>query len=327
MYEDRTILIDASKYQPSLDYRILASNGVAGIIAKISQGDYILDPKRDKHLKGAHSNLMLSGGYHWLDPMRPVKAQIDHFISGYSGLPCTILALDVEQYWQEWSEWALHNITKRIPSKQISQWTLDSYEYLRSKVSNPIMIYTRTSFIKDHAPHMLEWLPSWTKENMLWLAAYPYAYGTTYCTWEEFKTTYYPKIDGPRLPLGVSDPAMWQCSGDRFILPGTGGKKIDINLWPGTAKSLLEYAKYNDVPPLPPPPTSPQLPALVELQYSLKTHKMPDTLATSVNGGLNKGVLLMITELAYNATCTMGRVSPNLWVALESKGVKLAVWV
>ena len=66
-----------------------------------------------------------------------------------------------------------------------------------------------------------------------WWAAYPYALypaNTTTLTWDQLKA----RLAGVNW-IGEIAPAhlaIWQCSGDRFILPGTAGRAMDINVMP-----------------------------------------------------------------------------------------------
>ncbi len=59
-----TLLVDVSLYNEDVDYGILAANGVAGLIAKASQGYYSTDPLFTKHIEGAKKAGMVTGAYH-----------------------------------------------------------------------------------------------------------------------------------------------------------------------------------------------------------------------------------------------------------------------
>jgi hypothetical protein len=61
-------------------------------------------------------------------------------------------------------------------------------------------------------------------------------------TWEEMQqraNTYGWNPDPTKQCPGVV--RVWQCSGDKVILPGTAGRAMDINLWPTTLPALEEF--------------------------------------------------------------------------------------
>ena len=91
-------------------------------------------------------------------------------------------------------------------------------------------------------------LSEWPKDVDYWWARYPYALypaSKTAITWQEFRekltnVMWYPAGTGI-----IPGPCrLWQCSADRFILPGTG-RPIDVNVFNGT---LEEFCDYYDLP-------------------------------------------------------------------------------
>jgi len=93
-------------------------------------------------------------------------------------------------------------------------------------------------------------LAYWPQDTEYWIARYPtsmYPTTATRITWEELKVkianlTWYPgsstTIPGPC--------GLWQCSGDRFILPGTN-RTTDINLFNGTVDAMITRYKLPPV--------------------------------------------------------------------------------
>ena len=88
------------------------------------------------------------------------------------------------------------------------------------------------------------WLPS--QES--WYAHYPYIFGKVNITWDDIKPggKWYPTIPQPSLPLSVKWKT-WQFSGDKFILPGTGGIPIDLNFFNGTEIELVNFFTGNEI--------------------------------------------------------------------------------
>ena len=93
-------------------------------------------------------------------------------------------------------------------------------------------------------------LAYWPKDVDYWWARYPYSLypaGRQSITWEQFRA----KLDNVAwYPAGASvipGPCrLWQCSADRFILPGTG-RPIDVNVFNGTLEDFCDYYDLPDV--------------------------------------------------------------------------------
>jgi len=113
--------------------------------------------------------------------------------------------------------------------------------YMRSAGIFPI-IYTAQWF--------LPYLAYWLNYIEYWWARYPtalYPTATTTLTWDALKTklasiAWYPAATGV-----VPGPcALWQCSADRYILPGTT-RTLDINVFNGSAQDMIARYKFPDL--------------------------------------------------------------------------------
>jgi GH25 family lysozyme M1 (1,4-beta-N-acetylmuramidase) len=96
------------------------------------------------------------------------------------------------------------------------------------------VIYTGAWFLTvvDYWPHA-----------EYWWARYPYSLcpqgGRVFWSWGDFKQKANVYGYSPDPYKVCPGPAMlWQCSGDKVILPGTANRPIDINLWNGTLAEL-----------------------------------------------------------------------------------------
>lgn len=94
-----------------------------------------------------------------------------------------------------------------------------------------------------------QYLSYWLNYVEYWWARYPtalYPSVTTSLTWETLKeklnaVAWYPAESGV-----IPGPcALWQCSGDRYILPGTS-RTTDINVFNGTPQQMIERYKFPD---------------------------------------------------------------------------------
>ena len=88
-----------------------------------------------------------------------------------------------------------------------------------------------------------------------WWARYPYSLcpqgDRVRWTWQEFRQKaeqygYHP--DPLKQCPGI--PKLWQCSGDKVILPGTADRAMDLNLWSGTRKELETWWGIQAPPPM-----------------------------------------------------------------------------
>jgi hypothetical protein len=102
----------------------------------------------------------------------------------------------------------------------------------------------------------LEFLAPWPKDLDYWWAAYPYSMyppAVTSVTWDQLKTKTdalaWPPYNSATCPGPVK---MWQCSGDRLIVPGST-RAMDISVFPGTVADYRAWLGYGT--PIPSPLT------------------------------------------------------------------------
>lgn len=297
---DRQIWIDGSRYQPRLSYRMLAEGGVRGVIAKASQGSSLKDPMFYQHMYGAREAGMAFAAYHWLDPMIEVQRQIDNFLDMALADGVDFLAVDVEQYWADWSEWGKKHITKFVPPHKISSAAYVMASALR-QTATPVIVYTRTSFVRSYAWPMESWLYRYP----LWLAAYPYTKTKVTTTWGELRETWLPKSE-PVKPKNVDRWTFWQFSGDKFILPGTYGKVIDLN-WFNGDDADYEFFLYNYNLPQPPPVP---IGRTLKAKFRLNVRRTPgDMSVKAIVGKLPTGVSVLELERKI--------VNGNTWILFD----------
>jgi len=235
--------IDASRWDLPLDWSQLKTGGVEFTILKASQGCALRDPRFATNLQGAQAAGLICAAYHWCDPTGDDRQQIDNFLTAIEGKPLAFLAVDVEQYWQEWNEWGSRRVTRFIRPERISQSALSIATAIKARCRLPVLIYTRASFVRDYASPMSAWLPQWD----LWLAHYPYASGRVTCNWEQLRG-FFPKISGPSMPPGCRSWRFWQFSADKFVLPGAHSP-LDLNLFNGSLDDLRTWCRQDPIEP------------------------------------------------------------------------------
>lgn len=238
-----TLLVDISSYQPSISPIILRNNGVAGLIVKSSSGLREDSIFYDHYLNCRNHDYPIAV-YHWVDPIYNAQKQMDFLLEVIKEKNISFIALDIEQWWNNWGTWwdAIQkkiswNLVTRIKPDLISLHAKTCAYYLRSKVNVPVVIYTSYGFVTTHAPQMAEWIGDF--EN--WVAAY-YEYPAKIISWDELKQNYMPIGGSFRIPPGVPKEKIvgWQYTGDALSLPGTyqdlyqkRPSPTDVNLFDG----------------------------------------------------------------------------------------------
>ena len=234
---DITLGVDVSRWNTRIDWKELRNGGVVFAIAKVSQGTHGRDRLVRTHLEGAQAAGMVTGGYHWCDPNLSESSQLENFAESVEGLGIDFAAADVEQYWISWQEWLDRNIQQIVRPERISENARVLAEGMAKVTGKKVLIYTRATFVQQYAQPMLKWMAGWD----LWLAHYPYPRGRATLTWTDLLTRHMPRIAGPNLPDGCKSWKMWQFSGDRFVLPGTGGSPINLSMFNGTLDDLRAW--------------------------------------------------------------------------------------
>ncbi|WP_347079407.1 glycoside hydrolase family 25 protein, partial [Escherichia coli] len=73
--------IDVSRWQTTVDWALLKSQGIQFVFIKATQGNYSVDSLLKKHVDGANSAGMIVGLYHWVDPLVDATSQARYFVN------------------------------------------------------------------------------------------------------------------------------------------------------------------------------------------------------------------------------------------------------
>ena len=243
--------VDVSRYDPHVDWPLLAQQGLAFAIVKLTQSDDWKDPMAAEHLRRANEAGLTTGFYHWCDPMVSAAAQAVHIQRCAYGLPWQFICLDVEQYeCQTFVSIRRKPVrrgqtvqtrkmarTVRISASRISQTAKSLVKLLRNSYpACPVVVYTRISFMLEYAPPMLQWIHS----VPLWLAQYPDLTNHHLANWSDLCKISKTGLHSPDLPAGCDRWHFWQFSGDRYVLPGSSSR-LDLNLFNGSRADLQQF--------------------------------------------------------------------------------------
>jgi len=244
-----TVAVDVaySDDQP-MDYELMKNAGVDMLIFKA--GQLGKDPLADKHAQGALDAGMILASYWYLQIDGDPGYQSEIFKSVTDKYNFRFIAPDIEQQKGYSYKKVKNKLRKKYgiyPSNQINDKAWAITKYIEKWKKCELLQYTRTSYIYEFSPQLDDWIINYS----LWLAQYPFTINKngdwgewiytwnkeladkkrfTYCpTWEEYFELYAPKPDRIiDLPNGAKDWKIWQFTGDRVCLPGTGSY-IDIN--------------------------------------------------------------------------------------------------
>lgn len=234
---------DISRWNPGIDFAHWKAQGVEFVIIKASQGDYLVDKLLAPNADGALKAGMVIAFYHWHDPISDPNKSADLFLSAVNKYGTySALALDVEQHWSDWNDQA--NPNKFLTPARISSTAQSIIKTFPPTC--PHIVYTRTSFINEHAKPMLNWISKYP----LWLAQYPFKRGRVITNWEDFRAAYMPRVINPTIPAGCTNLKLWQFTGDKFILPGASSP-IDFNLFNGSVEEYRQFFNLDSLPSKP----------------------------------------------------------------------------
>lgn len=232
---DKAIIVDVSHWNKNLNWQEMYKGGVRFAYVKLSQGKYIVDRMAVQHIAEARAAGIIVAGYHWADPTQSDADQLTLLTALMQKYELDLVFIDVEQYWQDWGEWQRKEVTKFIDPMRIDRNARNLYH---GAIQNGFkaVIYTNASFIDSYAKPIWNWIYN---ANVCW-AYYPYKAGRVVTDWENIYTTKIPALDTPKRLVAITDKGgiweplkkwdIWQFSGDKFILPGTGGSPIDLNI-------------------------------------------------------------------------------------------------
>jgi GH25 family lysozyme M1 (1,4-beta-N-acetylmuramidase) len=229
------------------NYSLIKAGGVAGFMNRLGEGDAYnemgeKDGKGDwlykAHTEGAKEHGFLNETYWVIKPSLPWQSQLEWVIRNwlfeYDDLP---FCVDVE-------------LTGGKTGPQIVDCVGNFLGAFEGVFKYKPVIYTgKYWFWQTYMKDATGKLPLWQSEYDFWLAQYPLKSDPRVtCTWEQLKQYYatgWTKAIDPRDAKHPMRPAaLWQWSGDKFILPGIQGP-IDLNWVP---EEWIEKNKKNQTP-------------------------------------------------------------------------------
>lgn len=219
-------VLDVWEADVNLDAPVLKKAGVVGIIVRLNDmnGGHHKDEKFDELWAWAKAF-----------PVRAAYFVYNPWVSGPENARWLLANLPAD-----------YSATRRVfidIEVRYDKITADEYaREVRSflalvKKQQPVAIYTGGGFV--------ELLNPWPASEDYWWARYPSVFWppkTTLFTWEQWDELALRQGFNPDpMKLCRGSIKLWQCSADRVILPGFGGRAVDVNLFNGSLPELAAW--------------------------------------------------------------------------------------
>ena len=146
--------IDVSHWNGDIDYKQVKSSGIDIVYIKATQGETSVDSKFKQNATNAKAQGLLIGFYHFFKPSTEdsAKKQAAHFIETTKPYPSDCkMALDIESD---------NGLSSNVLSN-LSKIFLDEVKRLSGL---DVVLYTYTSFIKEHLQKTLSSYPLWVAQ-------------------------------------------------------------------------------------------------------------------------------------------------------------------
>ena len=222
---EKQILIDIWEGDTNLDHDTLIKNGVKGMVVRINDinGGHHLDTQFLINYQ-VSKKYLINSIYFVYNPWVKGKPNLDWLSAN---IPLDFkgrIFVDIEVKYQNYSPVDYAN----------------EIAYFISELSKKYLVtpYTGGGY--------LQLLSYWPKCDYWWANYFYSLYpnSVTKITWEDF---YKIIVQYPEMPQSVINSSpnknvkLWQCTGDRLILPGMATHAVDLNIFYGTEDELIAY--------------------------------------------------------------------------------------
>lgn len=231
--EELTPGIDISRIQGTVDWAKVRAAGYRFVIVKLSEGEMYLDPRRVEYLRGARSEGIETGVYHFARLGGDVQRQADLVWRGLGDrMPCIGIVSDVE------------TMPAGMSATQLVERMARFDEAISKYDARGTVTYSYASFLANLRAALTANTEAAqrVRRTPLWLAHY---------LWRSDGPP--PRNVRPRTPAGWLKVDMWQCNGggspelDGPPIPGVG-VACDRNFFFGSLEQLR--STWGGLPPL-----------------------------------------------------------------------------
>jgi hypothetical protein len=255
------IVLDVWEGQLEMDEAAFITAGVAGMVIRLNhiKGGHHMDEAFQKQWD--ESAAFLRWPYFVYNPWVDGEANYNWLVA--HAPVCTAMSVDIEVKYADYSSHMYASQVARFLALAKNRWKVN--------------IYTGEWFLPT--------LDYWPADMDYWWAQYPksvYPSERKDLTWEQLRALIqalnWPPANAGSCPGPVK---LWQCSGDRLLLPGSI-RALDINIWPGDLASLAQWVGIS-VPYVPHQPINiPVIP--VTTKYRVATFALNIRETPKING-------------------------------------------
>ncbi|SEM82231.1 GH25 family lysozyme [Paenibacillus sp. OV219] len=225
-------VIDVSKWQDKIDWKVVKVNGVQGVFIKATEGASRVDLKLSSHAEGAQRVGMPYGLYHYAHPNLndPLKEAACFVATVKLYKPVFPHVLDVEG----------EEMAKKVGAEKLTAWCVAWLQEVERLTGHPAMIYTGASFARSYLGKKLAKWP-------LWVAHYGVEQPMSNSTWQQwavFQYTDIGHIDG--ISGNVDTDAMERVFYDKYVHPNVPQPLGEDNIPVIVNDNLVAYGRVID---------------------------------------------------------------------------------
>lgn len=143
--------IDVSHWSGNIDYKSVVESGIKIVYIKASEGTNYVDPTLHTNYKNAKDYGLFVGFYHFFRPSSESDAieEAHHFVNTVKGYKSNCrLALDIE-------------VANGLSKSTITSLCIKFLEEVKKLTGLDVVVYTDTSFIKEHFDKKINVYPLW----------------------------------------------------------------------------------------------------------------------------------------------------------------------
>lgn len=286
----RALWLDVSQWQGNIDFSVMKSRGVEGVIIKAAQGGESADPNFAANYAAAKAAGLKVGAYIFLDFTYNAYQHYDNLARVLAGKPLDIpVALDCEQQ------------TGR-DENQVAEIILGLSNLILRDFGKRPMIYTSQGWWNGHVAQN----PAWS-EHPLWIA-----------NWNK-------RNSAPAMPRDWQRWHLWQHqvnkNGAWF---GVGSPEVDMNVAGEAFRELLG----EEPPPPPPPPERTTFPVYkIRTTVNLNYRSEPRVSATRLGKLPVRSEVYALDEQQDADGNIWVRIGYNQWCARVYNGNVYAVYL
>lgn len=249
----RGIVGDISSYQPNFNFQLFKDLGGTAVVIKSSM-QLGFDPKLFESMSRAKQAGLLTGIYHWVDPIpNSINKQVDLFSEAIQRTNPDFLAGDVEQWWSDWgafNDYCNRKISvsqvPRLSDKKISDFTKAWFHAITRNYPNKRLLLYSGYWFSGYSPSMKKWV----EDFAYWGADYR-KYPKKIMTYPEVEE-WAQGIENLKMFPGTKQSILHQFTSS-VLIPGLNvdwgrDKQVDLNVTINSKEEFIDWVRGTPLP-------------------------------------------------------------------------------